>query len=121
MVSPRKSRRNRINGGASPPFPLKYYDPSHREPSAPAGGDILRASGMQVRPDIPTFRASTGGMAIGAKRSTRAKKLKGGFIPSIMDGFVTHAAKYIVPLALFAGYKLLTRKGKKGKRSTRKR
>jgi hypothetical protein len=88
---------------------------------------------MQVRPDIPTFRASTGGMAIGAKRtkgakrtigakrSTRAKKLKGGFIPSIMDGFVTHAAKYIVPLALFAGYKLLTRKGKKGKRSTRKR
>jgi hypothetical protein len=82
---------------------------------------------MQVRPDIPTFRASTGGMAIGAKRTigakraTRAKKLKGGFIPSIMDGFVTHAAKYIVPLALFAGYKLLTRKGKKGKRSTRKR
>jgi hypothetical protein len=34
-----------------------------------------------------------------------------------MGGFVGAVSKYIVPIALFAGYKLMTRKkGKKGKR-----
>jgi hypothetical protein len=37
-----------------------------------------------------------------------------------MDGFMAAASKYVVPVALFAGYKLMTRKQKKG-RQTRRR
>ncbi len=49
-------------------------------------------------------------------------KTRGGFMPSIMDGFAAAASKYIVPIALFAGYKLMTRKQKKGsRRHTRRR
>ena len=51
------------------------------------------------------------------KRFRRTKRTKGGFVPSVMGGFVGAVSKYIVPIALFAGYKLMTRKkGKKGKR-----
>jgi hypothetical protein len=38
-----------------------------------------------------------------------------------MGGFLESASKYIVPLALFAGYKLMTRKGKRGSRRYTKR
>jgi hypothetical protein len=53
--------------------------------------------------------------------------MRGGFYPSVMGEFTTLASKYIVPIALFAGYKLLgrfTKKGKgkgKGKRQTKRR
>lgn len=47
------------------------------------------------------------------KRAKRTKKQRGGFVPSIMEGFCMAASKYIVPLALFAGYKWMTRSKKK--------
>ena len=47
--------------------------------------------------------------------SRKSRKSRGGFVPSIMDGFVAAASRFIVPVALFAGYKLLTRKQKKHK------
>lgn len=53
-----------------------------------------------------------------AKRSLRTRKMKGGFVPSVMGNFLFGAAKYITPLALFAGYKLYTKT--KGTRSTRR-
>lgn len=49
----------------------------------------------------------------------RTRKMKGGFVPSVMGNFLFGAAKYITPLALFAGYKLYT-KTKNMKRSTRR-
>ena len=45
--------------------------------------------------------------------SRKSRKSRGGFVPSIMDGFVTAASQFIVPLALYSGYKLLSRKQKK--------
>lgn len=81
-------------------LPLKYFDSSAAEPSAPAGRDLLHASGMGVRPKI------------GGKRRRYTRK-RGGFVPSIMGGFVTAVSKYIVPVTLFAGYKLMTRRSKK--------
>ena len=89
-------------------MPLSYYNPGAQEPSVDAGRDLLKSIGpIGVRPRI------------GGKRSRHTKKhrkTRGGFVPSIMDGFVVAASKYIVPLALFAGYKLMTKKGKKGVR-----
>jgi hypothetical protein len=106
----RKSYRSktRRRGGAATVFPLKYFDTHAPEPDAAAGRDLLKAiPPIGVRPRI------------GGHRKTRRilkKKTSGGFVPSIMDGFVAAASHYIVPIALFAGYKLMTRKGKKGSR-----
>lgn len=101
-----KTRRVRRRGGAATVLPLKYFNPMAEEPSATAGRDLLHASGLGIRPKIG-----------GKRRHTRKR---GGFVPSVMEGFVTAASKYIVPVTLFAGYKLMTRKGKKGKRGTRR-
>jgi hypothetical protein len=92
-------------------MPLSYYNPGAYEPAAPKGRDLLEA--------IPPLgvRAKIGGKR---RRTRRIHKKKGGFMPSIMDGFVAAASKYAVPVALFAGYKLMTRKQKKGRRHTRK-
>ena len=119
----RKSYRNksrRRNGGGATVMPLSYYNPGAAEPAADAGRDLLKAMPpIGVRPKI------------GGKRSMRKTKRRahtrrhhkssGGFVPSVMDGFVVAASKYIVPLALFAGYKLMTRKGKKGSGRSRRR
>jgi hypothetical protein len=78
----------------------------------PAGGDIMIPNGSLIRPRI-------GGGTKRTKRSKRAKKTKrtkkqrGGFVPSIMEGFCMAASKYITPIALFAGYKWMTRSKKK--------
>jgi hypothetical protein len=97
----RKTRK----GGSYGPMPLKYFDASLTGPSANAGRDLLHASGMEIRPRI------------GGKRSKRTKRNKrGGFVPSVMGNFVQSSSKYIVPMALYAGYKLMTRKGSKRSR-----
>ena len=112
-------RRTKRNGGAATVLPLKYFNVGASEPEAAAGHDLLKAiPPIGIRPKI-------GGQRSIKSRKTRRilkkrKHQKGGFIPSIMDGFVAAASKYIVPVTLFAGYKLLTKKGKKGKRGTRR-
>ena len=93
-------------GGAATVMPLQYYNPGAASPSASAGRDLLGA--------IPPIgvRLKIGGKH---KKMRKSRKTTGGFIPSIMDGFVAAASRFIVPVALFAGYKLLTRKQKKHK------
>jgi hypothetical protein len=93
---------------------LSYYNPGAAEPSANAGRDLLKAMApIGVRPKI-------GGK--NRHHTKKHRKTRGGFIPSVMDSFVVAASKYIVPLALFAGYKMMTKKGKKdSSRSTRRR
>lgn len=114
----RKSYRNksrRRNGGAATVMPLSYYVPGAYEPSAGAGRDLLEA--------IPPLgvRAKIGGKRHRTKKHHRRHhKKRGGFVPSVMDGFAAAASKYVVPIALFAGYKLMTRKQKKGRRYTRR-
>ncbi len=99
-------------------MPLSYYNPGAAEPDANAGRDLLKAiPPLGIRPKI-------GGRRHRSKKhhTRRHHRVRGGFVPSVMDGFVAAASKYIVPLALFAGYKLMTRKGKKGSsRRTRRR
>lgn len=47
----------------------------------------------------------------GGRRKTHHRRIKGGFIPSVMEGFSMAASKYVAPLALMLMYKLLN-KGK---------
>jgi len=112
--------KKKQRAGQYGPMPLKYFDDSLTGPSAPAGHDLLKAIGpLGVRPMIgpvnvgPATACSRGGKR---RKVTRRRKTKGGFVPSIMGNFVQAASKYIVPIALFAGYKLMTRK--KSKRRT---
>jgi len=111
----RKSYRNkskRRNGGAATVMPLSYFNRDAAEPSVNAGHDLLKSiAPLGIRPRIGGKRRHT----------KRNRKTRGGFIPSIMDSFVVAASKYIVPLALFAGYKMMTRKQKKSGRSTKRR
>jgi len=98
--------RTRRRGGG--PLPLQYFGAA-APVSAEAGSDRLAVQGNTVRPSI------------GGKRR-KSRQMRGGFYPSVMGNFTALASKYIVPIALFAGYKLLgrfTRKGKK--RATSKR
>jgi len=101
--------RTRRRGGG--PLPLQYFGAA-APVSAEAGSDRLAVQGNTVRPSIG-----------GKRRKSRSKRrMRGGFYPSVMGNFTTMASKYIVPIALFAGYKLLGRFTKKGKkRATLKR
>ena len=99
----RKTRK----GGSYGPMPLKYFDATLTGPSAAAGRVLLPASGMGIRPRI------------GGKRSKKRSHRRGGFVPSVMGNFVQSTSKYIVPMALYATYKLMTRKGSKSKKSRR--
>lgn len=82
-------------GGSN--FPRDYFNVSGlKQPDASAGRDLLQVTNSMVRPRI------------------------GGFIPSIGEPFVAAASKYIAPVALFAGYKLMGI-GKKTAKKTRRR
>lgn len=109
-------------GGQYGPMPLKYFDNSLTGPSASAGHDLLKAVGpLGIRPMIgpvdvgPATMCSRGGK----RRKVTRRKTKGGFVPSVMGNFVKGVSEYIVPIALFAGYKLMTRK--KSKKQSRRR
>jgi hypothetical protein len=97
-------------GGAATALPLSYFDGKPPTTDASAGRNLLVASGMGIRPKI------------GGKRRTHSKK-RGGFVPSVMGNFMTSASKYIVPMALFAGYKMMKKadtQRKKGRRTRRR-
>jgi hypothetical protein len=114
-------RREKKKGGAATVFPLKYFDVGAKEPSAPAGRDLLEAiPPLGVRPRIggsrKTRRIQKDSQKRKEKKQKKQKKQKGGFVPSVMGSFVSSTSKYIVPLALFLGYKFMTKKNKKGGR-----
>ena len=111
----RKTYRNKRSGGAATVMPLSYYNPGAQRPDAPAGGDLLKAAlPDMVRPKIGGRRKamskSNSKSNSKSKSKSKSKKSKGGFVPSVMGGFVNAASKYIVPIALYAGYRLMTRK-----------
>jgi hypothetical protein len=112
----RNTQRNtRRRGGAATAFPLSYFN--GKAPfAADAGRNLLVAEGMGVRPKIGGKRSAR------STRSARTKK-RGGFVPSVMGNFMTSASKYIVPIALFAGYKMIKKNEQKSqkKRRTRRR
>ena len=107
-----KSRRR---GGS--PLPLQYYNSKAPFTSVPAETD-MQVNGSTIRPHIPMKGGK--GRRVSIRSNRRSRRSRGGFVPSVMEGFVGLASKYITPLALFSGYKLMTRKkSKKSKKSKR--
>jgi len=103
MKHTRHARRTKKTKGGAP-LPLAYFGaaPQIGMPVA-EGKDLLTHSGSVIRPR----------MEGGKRRAKKTKKQRGGFIPTVMEGFCMAASKYIIPIALFAGYKFMTRTQKK--------
>jgi hypothetical protein len=109
----RNTRRNTYSRGGAGPLPLSYF--TGKAPiSADAGRNFLVSEGMGVRPRI--------GGSSSSRTNKRRTKRRGGFVPSVMGNFMASASKYIVPIALFAGYKMVKKSGLGfKKRRTRRR
>lgn len=100
----RKARNTRkTKGGTATHLPAPYFNTSLKQSDAPAGKDLLHSIGDVIRPRI--------GGAI-----KHILRRKGGFIPSIMEGFSKMSGLYILPLATITGYKLLNHTHKQSKR-----
>jgi hypothetical protein len=80
----------------------------------PEGSDMVAGSVIRPRIGGGTKRRKQNKRNKKAKRTRKQRRRQsGGFIPTVMEGFCAAASKYIVPLALFAGYKWMTRSKKK--------
>jgi hypothetical protein len=113
------SRRRRTRGGGYGTS-QQFFDPTAYPPSAglfPAPSTASTANA--VRPVLlSTFPTGQTG---GTRRS--AKKMSGGFSPSVMGGFVANAQAVAVPLVLYLAYHTMVPKkgkGSKTRRSSRK-
>jgi hypothetical protein len=106
--------------------PASYVGLKGMDPSAGSGRDLLSTSRTSdtVRPVIPM----KGGKRKTLRRKQRRqrkqrsqRKQRGGFLPSIGEGFAAAAAKYAAPIALLGLYKLLNKTKSKSKRLRRTR
>jgi hypothetical protein len=114
LLSSKKHINNSMKKGGGP-LPLRYFDPNAYQSSASAGSDVLGVSGLEVRPKIGGKRTKR------TKRTRTTRRMKGGFIPSIMEPFIFGCSKYIAPLAALSGWKLINMPtNRKTKRVTRK-
>ena len=96
-------------------MPMKFFNANAAEPAAWGGRNIQYASGLGIRTAIGGTRS---------KLKSRSKRSKGGFYPSVMGSFTDLAGRFITPIALYAGYKLITNRThhkRSTKRSTKRR
>ena len=87
-------------------MPMKFFDPQAEEPAAWAGRNLQYASGLGIRSAVGGKRQRR--QKRSTRKSSKRSKRKGGFYPSVMGSFTQSAARFITPIALYAGYKLLT-------------
>ena len=113
----RNKRKHKKRGGAATAFPLNYFDPTATLPAASSGYDLLSAADRGIRLALQVPKG--GRRRTHSKRRTRRTrhKKKGGFYPSVMGNFTASASKYIVPMSLYALYKMMrvSKTGKKGR------
>lgn len=120
----RKTKKSK--GGAATVMPLQYFDPKATlDSTVSAGSYLLNTTGSVIRPRIGGSRKKSRRVRFKLQGGTKNKrkcgyKMSGGFVPSIMEGFVSATAKYLVPTILIAGYKLL-QNGKTGNKTRRHR
>jgi hypothetical protein len=119
----------------SAPMPSKYVAGPFVQYSAQPGGPMLNEdpTSSMARPKIQMSagRRKTHHRKYSHRKITRrhkhkarkSRKQKGGFIPSIGEGFAAAAAKYITPIALYGLYRFIdNKKSRKSKgRRTRRR
>ena len=103
----KRQTQRRKKGG----FPGKYFGMGGVDPSATTQKDMSLPDSTTIRAAIPV--QTKGGCGCLFRK-------KGGFVPSIMEPAVMGIKKFIVPAALFAGYKLINGKPAKSYRKSRK-
>ncbi len=101
----------------------QFFDPDVLQRHTDAPAVSTAPTDLAIRPVLnSTFKVG------GRSRSTRGKRVRGGFSPTIMGSFLKNAQDAIVPLALYSAYHLMPKKGRniyslrtKSKRSTKSR
>ena len=107
----RKTHRRKTmkkHGGAATAFPLNFFKADAPSPTGSAGNNLTGSYGNIVRAPLKVV----GGYKKAILRRIKTIRKRGGFVPTVMEGFTQLAAKYITPLALFAGYKLMKNRTK---------
>jgi len=103
-------KQRSLRGGN--PLPLRYFNVNAYHPDATAGVDVLHSSAY-IRPKI-------GGRVTRRHCKSKTRGKRGGFIPTVMEPFVAGVSKYIVPIALYSGYKLMMNHTSKKKKSKKR-
>ena len=110
-----KSRRHRQNNcrthrkakrGGGYVSSQQYFDPDVYPPSSILPAPSTAANPENIRPilyaTVPPSALMKGGRSRKSRRFSR--RAHGGFVPSVMGGFLANAEKAIVPLALYMVY-----------------
>jgi hypothetical protein len=118
MARTRRSRNHSRGGGYL--TSQQFFDPDVLQRHTDADAVSTAPTDLAIRPVLnSTFKV--GGYR---RRSTRGKRVRGGFSPTIMGSFLKNAQDAIVPLALYSAYHLMPKKGRNiyslGKRSTKR-
>ena len=111
----RRHRDRRTRGGGYQTS-QQFFDPQVLPPTTGAFAPVI--SSLPTATDIRPVMYST--FKGGARRQTRrVRRMRGGFSPSIMGGFIPNAQAAIVPAALYLVYHTFVPKGAKGKGALR--
>ncbi len=118
MARTRRSRSSRSHRGGYLTS-QQFFDPDVLQRHTDAAAVSTAPTDLAIRPVLnSTFKVG------GRRRSTRGKRVRGGFSPTIMGSFLKNAQDAIVPLALYSAYHLMPKKGRNiyslGKRSTKR-
>jgi hypothetical protein len=111
---PSACTRKRLRGGGTQTS-QQFFNPDVLPPVASAFAPVV--SSAPTAADIRPVMYST--FQTGAGRTRRGRKLRGGFSPSVMGGFIGNAQAAIVPAALYLVYHTMVPKVRGGQ--TRRR
>lgn len=101
MAKSRRNNRTRKHRGGGYVTSQQYFDPDVFPPATLLPAPSTAANPEDIRPilyaTVPPSALMKGGKS---RRGAR----RGGFVPSVMGGFLANAEKAIVPLALYMVY-----------------
>ena len=96
------------NREMSTALPAKYFGLSGFDPTTAGAGRDLLGKVSQTSATIRPAIQMKGGKRRQTKRILRkSRKQRGGFVPSIGEGFAMAAAKYATPVALYGLFKFI--------------
>lgn len=127
MAKGRRNNRTRKHRGGGYVTSQQYFDPDVFPPATLLPAPSTAANPENIRPilyaTVPPSALMKGGRS---RRLRKSRRAHGGFVPSVMGGFLANAEKAIVPLALYMVYhtfvpKKGTRRSSPSRRSRRNR
>jgi hypothetical protein len=105
-------------------LPAKYFGLSGFDPTTAGAGRDLLGKVTQTTATIRPAIQMKGGKRHTRRNKRRSHKQRGGFVPSIGEGFAMAAAKYATPVALYGLFKFIRNsmtKRRTSRRTTKRR